>query len=611
MSPKFLDRLLSQLEEYRFRFDPAAGQRVISLLRKLDAAPFTDAHSLIRFHEALMFLRAFPQSPPVLRKTETLLNNFYKRVLALRNSGADMSAFSPLEVSGIAGTEMSDTLSFDVAGWLVRRAGASVLHKRDRTRVSDPGLAVEVDWDEWDEGRAMASTLPRFLPLLEDDAFVEADTPWPRWIEVAADGSRDATAHQRLKTSKCTEWLIRQFEGLPVSDRDRAELYDSLRVPLRWKLGNSRVSRTRNWYSPADPVSRAPASSQRIFYHREPLITRSRVSLADELAKKSPRLVKLPRHEGKRVIDKIREIMLVRYRELYGTTLGDPASVVLADLGGDEFGRGLSIYLWNLPPERRLPLRAYVAGFTLKSGVPINYIEAIGLSEWMEVGFNTFYTFRGGEAAWVYAQVLRCLTHLMGTRCISVYPYQLGQDNDEAVESGAFWFYRKLGFRPGQPELLRLVEREEKKITANPKYRTPAHTLKKLASGHVFYELPDSEPGAWDRFSSRNIGLRLTERMARDFGGDHHRMRHHSTLALERILRVRTRSWSALERSAFENFSLVLSDVRDLTRWTGAEKQQLVELIRSKAAREEMSFLHLSQRHSRLRKALLKIGSLP
>ena len=86
--------------------------------------------------------------------------------------------------------------------------------------------------------------------------------------------------------------------------------------------------------------------------------------------------------------------MLVRYRELYGTTLADPRSVVRADVG-----RGVSIYLWNLPPERRLPLRAYVAGFTLKNDVSINYIEAIGLCEWMEVGFNTFYRFRGGEAA--------------------------------------------------------------------------------------------------------------------------------------------------------------------------------------------------------------------
>jgi hypothetical protein len=303
-------------------------------------------------------------------------------------------------------------------------------------------------------------------------------------------------------------------------------------------------------------------------------------------------------------MDLIREVMLVRYRELYGTTLGDPRSVVRADVG-----RGATIYLWNLPPDRRLPLRAYVAGLTLKNGVPINYIEAIGLCEWMEVGFNTFYTFRGGEAGWIYAQVLRCLCHLMGTTCVSVYPYQLGHDNDEAIESGAFWFYRKLGFRPGRAELQRLAEGEERKIAADPKYRTPARTLKRLAAGHVFYELPGSEVGAWDRFSTRNIGLRVNRRMARDFGGDAVLMREHSRRALERTLGVSTSSWTPLEKAAFENFALVLADVPGVRAWTREEKQDLVRIIRAKAKPDEMLYLHLTQRHGRLRRALLAIGS--
>src|SRR4029077_9499607 len=147
---------------------------------------------------------------------------------------------------------------------------------------------------------------------------------------------------------------------------------------------------------------------------------------------------------------------------------------------------------------RRLPLRAYTAGFTLKNGVPINYIEAIGLCEWIEIGFNTFYTFRDGETACVYAQVLRCLHALMGATCFSVYPYQIGKDNDEAIESGAFWFYRKLGFRPGRADLLELTRREEKRIGSDPKYRTSARTLRRLADDHVFYELPGTETGAWD-----------------------------------------------------------------------------------------------------------------
>ena len=319
--------------------------------------------------------------------------------------------------------------------------------------------------------------------------------------------------------------------------RQRAELYDSLRLPLRWKLENLKLSRTRNWARP-----------RRLYFHSAPLIQRSDVSLSDELARPAPKLEKLSLAAGESVMHAIREIMAVRYRELYGTTLGDPRTVVRADLG-----RGVVMHFWGLPPARRLPLRAYLAGYTLKNGVPINYVEAIGLCEWVEVGFNTFYTYRQGETAWIYAQALRCLRALTDAKCISIYPYQIGQNNDEAIDSGAFWFYRKLGFRSGRADLRALCEREEKKITTNPKYRTPPRTLKRLAEAHMFYELggdiskgtlkngrlgkgttsscsvnptklstasaAEGMPGPWDTFSTRTLGLRINRRMAREFDG--------------------------------------------------------------------------------------------
>jgi hypothetical protein len=343
---------------------------------------------------------------------------------------------------------------------------------------------------------------------------------------------------------------------------------------------------------------------RKAFHHHEPLIARNEVSLASELAKRPPALKHLSSAQGRRVMDTIREVMLVRYRELYGTTLGDPKSVVCAELE-----RGVTIYMWNLLPDRRLPLRAYVAGFTLKNGVPINYVEAIGLCEWIEVGFNTFYTFRGGETAWIYAQTLRCLCHLAGATCISVYPYQLGHNNDEAIDSGAFWFYRKLGFRPGRRELLELTEREEAKIEAKRNYKTPARTLRRLAAGHAFYELPGSEPRAWDSFSTRNIGMRVNRRMAREFGGRSDLVRQTSKEQVARVLDVRTSGWSAQEQSAFENFALVLAMVPDLNSWTAAEKQTLMQIVRAKAGADEMKFLHLTQTHAKLREALLKLGS--
>ena len=444
-----LDALIASLEAARSRFGRGAAAETKVLLDQLSRHRFGDAKSLIRFHETLLLLRAFPHSPSLVPRLERLLNTFHQRVEMLREAGVDMSAFDDFDTSGIAGTTMQDALNFDAARWLARR----IPHN------------VEIAWEDYlpdyEAERAMGSTWPRFIPLLAEDADVEANIPWRRWLDTARGRERDL------------EWLIRRFEQLPVSERERAELYGSLRLPLRWHLQNLKLSRTRNWTRP-----------RQFYYHTEPLIARSQVSLARELAQPAPRLIKLSRREGESVLHRIREVMAVRYRELYGTTLGDPHSVVRATLG-----RGVVMYFWNLPPARRLPLRAYVAGFTLKNGVPINYIEAIGLCEWIEVGFNTFYTYRQGETAWIYAQALRCLCGFTGATTISVYPYQIGQNNDEALDSGAFWFYRKLGFRSGSRDLEQLARREEQKIAANPQYRTPKRTLKRLAEAHVFYEL--------------------------------------------------------------------------------------------------------------------------
>ncbi len=324
-----------------------------------------------------------------------------------------------MEVSGFAGTAIEDKLNYDVARWLVRRFPRH----------------VEIVWGDESAHTRLAATLPRFLPLLDDDAYVEADVPYLDWLRAAKGRSGSDLA-----------WLLSRFERLPLTDRERAELFDSLDLTIRWDLDDLRASRTRNW-----------RFTRRIFSHDGPFVRRNEVDLSKEMT--APLAVtRLSRREGERVLDLMREVMTVRRRELWGTTYGDPGHVVKA-----EVGRGLEIFLWGLPPERRLPLRAYVAGFSLKNGVPINYVEAIGLFEWMEVGFNTFYTFRDGESAWNYAQALRVLHQVLGMTCVSVYPYQIGQDNEEAIESGAFWFYRKLGFRPGRPDLLahRLTRRTE------------------------------------------------------------------------------------------------------------------------------------------------------
>jgi hypothetical protein len=568
------DELLAQLEAAKNRFDSGHAAVVASLLAQLSKLQFTDPLQLIRFHECLLFLRAFPHAGSHVPRVERLLNTFYRRIEKLRSIHRDMSFFDDFDTSGIAGTTMQDTLSFDVAQWLARSLPRNV------------DIAWNDYWDDYESERARGSTWPRFIPLLEEDADVEANIPWQRWLDAARGRERSLS------------WLLRCFAQLPLAPRQRAELYDSLRLPIRWRLENRKLSRTCNWTRP-----------RRFFFHDAPLIQRSEVSLSRELDQPAPKLERISVAAGEPVMHAIREIMVVRYRELYGTTLGDPASVVRADLG-----RGVVMHFWGLPPSRRLPLRAYLAGFTLKNGVPINYIEAIGLCEWIEVGFNTFYTYRQGETAWIYAQALRCLCALTAASCISIYPYQIGQNNDEAIDSGAFWFYRKLGFRPGRADLRKLSEREEKRIAANPKYRTAPRTLKRLAEAHMFYDAGravSKQSGPWDTFSTRTLGLLINRRMAREFGGNSQKFRQASTTAVTRALNINSARWTLIQQQALENWSLVLHAIPGLARWTPEEKRQVVEIIRAKSAPNEMPYLHRTQQHIRLRRELLRLGSAP
>src|SRR5258708_25073008 len=82
MTANAVDRQLAQLEAFRYRFGSDDAARVVKLLKRLDAARFPDSSSLIRFHQALLFLRAFPHGPAEGRVIERILNSFHKKVEA-------------------------------------------------------------------------------------------------------------------------------------------------------------------------------------------------------------------------------------------------------------------------------------------------------------------------------------------------------------------------------------------------------------------------------------------------------------------------------------------------------------------------------------------------
>ncbi|HEV7683744.1 MAG TPA: hypothetical protein VGO68_16570 [Pyrinomonadaceae bacterium] len=559
-----LEQLLDQLDELKNRFGSSEYRAVEQILKRLTHQKFKDIDSLIHYHELLLFLNAYPGNARIRQLAGSQLQSFSNRVEALRNAEVNLAAFDNPEVSGIAGTYVVDTFTYSIVSWLLRR---------------HPGQ-VKFDWDWFDDSNRLAETWPRFMPLLDEDAFVEANVPYQDWLRSAKGRAKELP------------WLFQRFAALKKSEREKSELYNSQNLFVSWTPG----------YNATRTGMQLPVKPRDVFYHRSPLIQRREVSLRDQLKQPSPVLERLSPKQGEAILDLTREASTLRYRELYAFTHGDPALVLKANIG-----RGVEIFVMGVPPERRLPLRACHAAMIFKNGVPVGYFEGLSIFERMESGFNLYYTFRDGETAWLYAHTLNIFHHLLGVSVFTLDPYQIGYENEEGIESGAFWFYRKFGFRPADPEVMKLVVNEEKKIATREGYRTPARTLRKLAESPMIFA--ETTSGDWDRFQLRNIGLAVQRRMAATHESDAEKFTSGAVKELARAIGLRTEAWPSAGLSALKDFACALSLVDDLRKWSAEEKRALAKIIRAKAASDESSYLKLMQKHARLRQAIIKLGS--
>jgi len=453
--------LLDRLNEWKRCFDATWAGKLESLLRRVQKHRFSDPAALIRLHEMLLFLRAYPLSPGVARLADQILFGFAERL-----AGLDLSAFEDPEISGIAGTALTAVFSYEVVQSLAARYARS----------------EEIAWDYHDETADLGPTLSKLFPWLAEDWPVEAHVPFSRWVGAT-----------RPRAMSDLTWLLQRLESLSVTPAERAEAWNSMQLPILWNIGRARTSRSR---------LRLPRRN--LFYHREPLLRRADVSIERELQGPPLPVRRLSRSEAETVLNLILDTSAMRYRELYGFSHPDRSAVCHTDLG-----RGVDLYFFGVPPEWRLPLRAYHAGAFFKNGVPAGYVELLSLFERAEIGFNLYYTFREGESAWLYVRLLRLFHRVLGVNCFTVDPYQIGLENPEALNSGAFWFYRKLGFRPVEPEAARLAEREERRIERQPEYRSSKQMLERLARSYLIYERPSAATGEWDRFTIRDLAIAL------------------------------------------------------------------------------------------------------
>jgi len=222
------------------------------------------------------------------------------------------------------------------------------------------------------------------------------------------------------------------------------------------------------------------------------------------------------------------------------------------------------------------------------------------------LSFNTFDTFRGGEAAFTFARWLAALRHMFGTTSFSVDPYQLG--NDEAIESGAWWFYAKLGFRPRDAATARVARRELLRVERSPRHRTHPATLRRLAERHLFFDLDPAR--RHPLFPLAELGLRSGAALSARAGSDRERavdeasagLQHHCALAS-------LHGFSPDQREAWRRLAPILT-LLDLGAWQDDERRALVDLIRAKGGRSERDYVARYLAHPTLDVAL-RAGPTP
>jgi hypothetical protein len=552
-------RLLARLTAFRSAYEPGCAETRLPLLRGLEGVHLHTAAQVESLHELLCFLHAYPDNADVFAQVTRMLGSFHARPDVKRHR-------TRLLNSGISGTDIVYPFGFSTARWLAARCGGN----------------VSVEWSGVDHPDALEGRLQLFSLWAERPVFDEPPIEGRAWLERLRGRETDAA------------FIIRRSAALPVRGMANDHLYDELGLTLRVAAGPNTPDRTR---------ARVPGHP--LVTQRAPLRT-ARPDLVAEIMKPPRRIRRVGGRQARVLLDLARESMVTRARDLYTFTAANLKDASLVDCGD-----GLEFFCIGVEPEQRLLLDAVYGILTLRNGVPIGYALFSALWRSSEVAYNVFESYRGGESAWVYGRLLATIRALCAVDTFTVDPYQLGHHNDEGLESGAWWFYYKLGFRPWETAVARLAEAEARKVRASRDYRTSVATLRKLVRANVFLQTGPPRHDVIGAIPTGAIGLRVSDDVQARFGSD--RELATATLAAEAGSRLGVEDWRRLptgERLFWERWAPLVALMPGLDAWTAAEKRDLAAIIRAKGSRRERDFVALFDAHPRVGAALVALAGL-
>ena len=533
--------VLRQLRVSRARFDARAAAVCRDALDRISGTPLRTVRQLLDYHDDLLFLCAFPHSLESRRAAIQQLNTFALRWRGLREIQRRAAG------SGIAGTVSRPPISWPVAeAWI-------------------PQEDIDIEWDDLTDASAFDALVGELLGVVERESYESGDYTTREWIALASRPGERAAA-----------WLVR--EASTRTPPRFLEAWDAAQVPLRWALGDSPRSTTHARHR-LTPVLRQ--SFRRL---EQPLAAHVAIPLEDV------RLLTPARAAP--IIELARSALAVRGREVHAMNHPNGAEVYLVDLG-----EGVRLALIGVAPEQRLSLEANYGYLLMSNGVPIGYGGVSPLYRQANTGINVFDAFRGSEATFLWGQTLRAFRSLFGVRRFVINGYQFGAGNSEAIASGAYWFYYRLGFRPGLAEDADLAEQEAARLRRHPATRTSAAVLRRLARGDLHLDLADFD--ASDYFEESllsRIGAVVARRIAASAAPSHRD--GEAALVDDTVRALGIGRVPAVARRTLARLAPVAA-LLDLERWSEAERRSLGAWLQLKGDAQERDFALGATKQSR------------
>ena len=550
--------LLDRLEQLRNLRDQPSSQEKLKLLQTLQRERFTKAELVERFHDLLCFLRAYPDNPETLEQTEKCLNEFSSR--------NDLRKFkNELASTGIAGTPIDYRFFHPMAVWLTRHWGKD----------------LKIDWPEVEDTEKLMEIMPLLVSSAESSLFDDYDYDAKEWL-------------QRLKGPKETEaeFLIKRINKIYRSSFEREALHDKLNLPFRLMPGVDTPSMTHAKYL-----------KQAVSYVKDTKKAK-RPNLRQVINNHPVHIHKVSEPEAEKLIDLARTAMVTHERDIDAFSYGSKKDVRLIDCGD-----GLQFVCIGTLPERRYLLPGLYGFLNLKNGVPTGYFQVSVIAEMAEVSFNTFSSFRGADAAMIYARALAMTHQLFGIKTFVLDNYQLGHGNKEGLLSGVWWFYYKLGFRPRNRETMQVISKELAAMKRKARHRSSLNTLTRLAEDYMYLELDPKQKNE-DLFPmSWNVAPGISNYLASRFGADREKgIRLCIHEVLKRLNLKKLPSSSADEKQAWESWTPLVVQLAGIEKWSLENRRKLVKIINAKGGQRESDYIHLFSQHEPLLRAIKKFA---